>query len=273
MGWLMTKKKYNVLRNEPNKNDIMKKIWSLILLLLLLPYTGEARKKVLFIGDSITDAGWGRSGGSPKPTSERNLTDLNHIYGHGFMFLCAAHYQSEYPEADYEFFNRGISGDTLEKLEKRWKTDALDIQPDVLTLLVGINDVYDFLRDCEGDFDFSAWEQRYRALLDSSLAANPELKLVLGAPFIANVGSMRKKTDYAKREALVKGCAEVVKRIAEDYKAVYLPFDKLFEKLNTETPESRSTYWIWDGVHPTAAGHQRMANLWIKAVDKKRWLK
>ncbi len=244
----------------------MKKIWSIMLLLLLLPYSGDARKKILFIGDSITDGAWGLSS---KPSSERNQTDMNHIYGHGFMFLCAAHYQGEYPEADYQFFNRGISGDTLEKLEKRWKTDALDINPDVLSLLIGINDVYGY----EGDFDFRAWEQRYRKLLDSALEVNPDLKIVLCAPFIAYTGSTRKRTDYAKSEALVKGCAEIVKRIADDYKAILLPYDKLFEKLNAEIPESRSTYWIWDGIHPTAAGHQRMADLWIKAVDKKKWLK
>ncbi len=251
----------------------MKKFWCFMLLLALLPYTGEARKKVLFIGDSITDAGWGRSGGSSKPTSERDLKDLNHIYGHGFMFLCAAHYQGEYPAEDHEFFNRGISGDTLEGLENRWQSDAIDLQPDVLSLLIGTNDVGHFLKKGNGDFDFVQWEQRYRKLLDASLAANPQLKLVICAPFVANTGSMRRKARYEEREALIKECVKVVKRIAKDYNAVYLPFDELFAKLIAKTPETQSTYWIWDGVHPTAAGHQRMAKMWIKAVDKKGWLK
>lgn len=75
--------------------------------------------KILFIGDSITDGNWG--GGNAKPSSQRSLWDMNHIYGHGFMFLCAAHYMSENPNAEYEFFNRGISGNSLYGLENAGK--------------------------------------------------------------------------------------------------------------------------------------------------------
>ena len=95
--------------------------------------------KILFIGDSITDGNWGSGDG--KPSSERTLWDMNHIYGHGFMYLCASHYLGEYPQYEYEFFNRGISGNSLYDLEKRWQEDVLDINPDVLSILVGINDI------------------------------------------------------------------------------------------------------------------------------------
>ena len=252
----------------------MRQLKVIIVVMLLLPAVAVwGGKKVLFIGDSITDGAWGSSGGGAKPSSERTLWDMNHIYGHGYMYLCAAHYQGRYPSREYEFYNRGISGNTLDDLEKRWQTDVLDIQPDVLSVLIGTNDINMFLKEGVGAFDLKDWERRYRQLLDKALAANPDLRLILCAPFTANTGNMRKSTDYGDREALIQDCADVVKRIAQDYKAVYLPFNRLFAGLIENTPETQSTYWIWDGIHPTAAGHRRMADMWIKAVDKKKLLK
>lgn len=78
-------------------------------------------QRVLYIGDSVTDGGWGRSGGSALPSEKRNHGDLNHVYGHSYMMLCAAHYQSLYPYGNLEFFNRSISGNTLTDLEQRWE--------------------------------------------------------------------------------------------------------------------------------------------------------
>ena len=77
--------------------------------LLLLACTTLHAQRVLYIGDSVTDGGWGRSGGSMAPSHERNQKDLNHIYGHSYMLFCAAHYESTQPYAGLQFFNRGIS--------------------------------------------------------------------------------------------------------------------------------------------------------------------
>lgn len=226
--------------------------------------------KVLYIGDSITDGNWGGGG---KPSSARNLWDMNHIFGSGYMYLCAAHYMGNYPEREYQFFNRGISGNTLDDLENRWETDVLNLQPDVLSILVGTNDV-DQHQKKEGTkpFDFEAWEKKYRSLLDRSLKANSGLKLVIAAPFVANTGSMRKTTDYQQRDSLVRQCARIVKKIAHDYKAVYLPYGELFDSILQKESSSSDMYWLWDGVHPTAAGHKRMADMWIERVDKKHIL-
>ena len=101
---------------------------------LLLHASGP---RVLFIGDSITDGNWGNACGMPKPTAERSLWDMNHIYGSGYMYLCASHYQGDFPEKEYAFFNRGISGNTLRDLEKRWEEDVIGMKPDVLSVLVG----------------------------------------------------------------------------------------------------------------------------------------
>ncbi|WP_300154083.1 sialate O-acetylesterase [Bacteroides sp.] len=223
--------------------------------------------RILFIGDSITDGNWGAAGG-PKPSSQRNLWDMNHIYGSGYMYLCASHYQGNYPEKEYRFFNRGISGNTLSDLEKRWKEDAIEMHPDVLSVLIGTNDIHHYLRSGKKEpFDFEAWERRYRVLLDSSLKANPKLKIVLAAPFVANTGTMRNSKNFAERDNMVRHCAAIVERIAHDYQAIYLPYHTMFDELLKNRPTSQNTYWIWDGIHPTPAGHSRMADMWIERVD------
>lgn len=224
--------------------------------------------RILFIGDSITDGNWGNACGMAKPVSERNLWDMNHIYGSGYMYLCASYYQGNYPEKEYDFFNRGISGNTLQDLEKRWEEDVVGIKPDVLSVLVGTNDIHYCLQgDRKEPFDFVSWEKRYRSLLDRSLKANPGLKIVLGAPFVANVGNMRKSGDFAERDSLVRHCATIVEKIAQDYRAVYLPYNMMFDDLSKTCPVSKDTYWIWDGIHPTPAGHRRMADMWIEYVN------
>ncbi|MCC8153957.1 MAG: hypothetical protein LIP01_06940 [Tannerellaceae bacterium] len=76
--------------------------------------------RILYIGDSITDGNWG---GGNNPSEERNHWDWNHLYGSGYVYLCVAHFMGYYPENEYIFFNRGISGNTVEDMEKRWQKD------------------------------------------------------------------------------------------------------------------------------------------------------
>ena len=118
---------------------------------LLLTCSTLHAQRVLYIGDSVTDGGWGRSGGSMAPSDQRNQKDLNHIYGHSYMMLCAAHYESTQPYAGLKFFNRGISGNTLDDLKERWQQDVLDLKPDILSVLIGTNDVWNYIK--EHDFE------------------------------------------------------------------------------------------------------------------------
>jgi alpha-L-fucosidase len=236
----------------------------LIAVMLLIVMESFAGRRILFIGDSVTDGGWGNSAGSAKPTSERNLWDQNHIYGHSYMMLCAAHYQSERPDMNVEFLNRGISGDDLSRLEKRWEEDVIRLHPDVLSLLVGTNDIHYYLQAHEEKpFDFAGWEKRYRDLLDRARKQNPKVELLLGTPFVAKVGKIGKADDYAMRDSLIAQLDTIVCHIAHDYNATLLRNDLLFAGLKGE-----KSHWIWDGIHPTAAGHQRMADLWISQCDK-----
>ena len=222
----------------------------------------KGRRRVLYIGDSITDSGWGLSGGSALQTSQRNLTDMGHILGHGYAMLCGAWLQSNYDTVEYEVLDRGISGNTLANLNTRWQQDVIDLNPDVLSVLIGTNDINEYLQDDQtGDFDYDAWETMYRNLLNMMKLKNPNVKLVLGAPFVG-----RKSKNYETRKNMVAECALRVKKIAGDMGATYIAFDELFENLADNQPNE--AYWIWDGIHPTPAGHYKMFELWMdKAAD------
>lgn len=222
-------------------------------------------RSVLYIGDSITDGAWGRSNGGAQPSDKRSLGDQNHIYGHSYVMLCAAHYQSAYPMTDYKFYNRGISGDGIDELVKRWQQDALDLHPDVVSILIGTNDVNAYIGRKQNNpaetFDMTTWEKKYRQLLDQLRSANPLVKIFLGTPFVAKEGNVGKQSDFFLRKQLIHEMGEVVRHIANDYGAVVLPYDEIFESLIVDQP--RPGYWIWDGIHPTPADHQKMSELWI----------
>ena len=238
------------------------------ILLLLAAVLPVCAQRVVFIGDSVTDGGWGRSSDLGRPAAERNLKDLNHIYGHSYMIFCASHYQTSQPERPLEFFNRGISGDDLARIEARWDDDALALEPDVLSLLVGINDTYLHVRNHAGEeFDFAGWESRYRALLDRARQANPSLRIMLGTPFIARVGKNGAADNYPVCESIVARLDDIIVRVAADYGAAVVRYDQMFAALAEQYPAVDAGHWIWDGIHPTAAGHRLMAERWIAAFD------
>ena len=242
-----------------------------VIILSLLPAFGASPvtqgKKVVFIGDSITDGNWGCVNGYKPTSAERSHTDFNHIYGHSYMMLVASDIQSKRPKAGYQFFNRGFSGHKLIDLEGRWKEDVLDLEPDVVSVLVGVNDMGSYMRDGsenKAPFDFEGWKERYRSLLLQTKERNPSVRLVLCTPFLAKEGSTGKLADYGEREKMVSRLAESVRELCSETGATLVPLDELFKKLIASEPSPR--YWIWDGVHPTPAGHRRMADLWEKKV-------
>ena len=245
----------------------------ILIWLFFLLITGEAvwakGPKVLFIGDSITDGNWGNSDGTAQPSSVRNHWDMNHIYGSGYMYLCASYYQGNYPEREYQFFNRGISGNTLNDLKNRWEEDAVAIHADVVSVLIGTNDVnVYFKKKGREPFDFTSWERTYRSLLDSLRCDNPQVRFVLDEPFTACTGNMKKTDDFALRDSLIRHLGEIILQIAVDYDAVFIPYALMSHNLRDESVNLPDTYWIWDGIHPTPAGHKRMADLWIEEIEK-----
>lgn len=157
----------------------------------------------------------------------------------------------------------------LNDLKNRWREDALAIHADVVSILIGTNDVNEYLGKKDGRaFDFVSWKQTYRELLDSLRRDNPQVKIVLCEPFTACTGNMKKTDDFALRDSLIQRLGKITSQIAADYDAAFIPYASMFHRLLTESSNLPDTYWIWDGIHPTPAGHKRMADLWMEQIEK-----
>ena len=238
----------------------------LILSLLILSFSltiSAQGSRVLFIGDSITDGDWGLANGQP---SANRRDDLNHIFGHGYQSICAYYLQGHWPDRQYQCFNRGISGHTLQDLENRWKEDVLDLRPDVLSILIGTNDVGRAINNKQTSFDIQGWKAQYARLLNQVKSVNPDVKFILCTPFAEDSGN--KGEAYAKRREWVDLCSQAVRELAKEFGAQCLDYDVMFDTMLRKYPQLSANYWIWDSVHPTPAGHQKMADMWLKAFRK-----
>ena len=212
--------------------------------------------KILFQGDSITD------GARLKPVEKR--WDKNHQIGHSYAYIVSAKLGFEDPHK-YEFVNRGISGNDIFCLENRWEEDAIEVDPDILSILVGINgngrtDDGRYV----GDFDanLAAHEAGYRRILDRSLKKNPSLKIIIIESFVLPVGVF--KADYEDFYAKLTKICEATARIASDYGAVFIPMQEEIERLAKESGDP--SLWLWDGIHPTERCHWLLANRWLDAA-------
>ena len=247
-----------------NRRDFLKRITALGMVstvapgfLGAMPETVETTSKegegftFLFQGDSITDGNRTRN------------NDWNHVMGHGYAYIIASKLWYEFPEKGFHFFNRGISGNKVTDLAARWQTDTLDLKPDVLSILVGINGVSALLA---GNKAFAAeqYEQDYRNLLKQTRQQLPNVQLVLGEPFILPVGKV--ETQWAAYEGEVRKRQQMVERLSAEFNAIPVKFQQAFDKALAKAP---AEYWIWDGIHPMPAGHELMAREWIKQVSTK----
>ena len=230
-----------------------------IVLSLLSVFMFAKGKRVLFIGDSITDGAWGNSKVWNTPSEERNQTDQNHIYGHGYMMIAAADIQARYPEEGWEFFNRGISGNTLNNLSARWEKDVLALHPDIVSILIGTNDVDKCMST---GINTDEWGAKFRSLLDMVLKENPNARFVLCTPFVAEVGKIA-NSNYTKREQMIANLACEIERISLEYPCVLVPFRSLLSETLSKHPSVPAAYWIWDGIHPSPAMHSLMAHEWL----------
>ncbi len=198
--------------------------------------------RILFQGDSITDGGRGRN------------ADLNHILGHCYAYIIAAKYGAMLPERHLTFLNRGISGNKVSDLTQRWKADTLDLKPDILSILIGINDL-------NGNVSAEVYEQQYDKLLADTVKALPNARLVLCEPFGLPVGHF--KDNWPKHRADLQERQQIVAKLGVKYHAVVVHMQKVFDDACNRAP---ADYWIWDGVHPTYSGHQLMADEWVRMV-------
>ena len=203
---------------------------------------------ILFQGDSITDAGRNRSA-----AGENNAAAL----GGGYPLIAASHMLRAHPDSALRIFNRGVSGDKTPALQARWETDTIALKPDILSILVGVNDLWHKL---SGGYSGTVadFESQYNDLLQSSRQALPNVRLVILEPFVLVTGAVDAKwfPEFDERRA-------VTARVAKRTGATFIPLQSMFTQLARSAPPS---YWLADGVHPTIAGHAAIADRWREAV-------
>lgn len=201
---------------------------------------------VLFQGDSITDAGRDRSEMKP---------NLALALGTGYCCQIASRLLHDRPGDGLHFYNRGINGDRVPDLLARWQRDAIDLNPDIVNILVGVNDSWGFM---DGRSDLTTFETAYRALLDTTKKQLPATQLILAEPFALLYGVVTE--EFMPH---LQARQRVVKQLANEYGIGFVPFQKPFDDALSLAPAS---YWTYDGIHPTAAGHQILADAWLRAI-------
>ncbi len=209
-------------------------------------------KTILFQGDSITDAGRWRD-------------DPDHL-GMGYPLLVASKLGYGYP-GEYKFVNRGISGNKSVDVAARLKEDIIDVSPDYMSLLVGVNDVWHGI-------DYNWWatcedlERSLREIIEKTREARPDVKIMLLEPYILHeyaTASTDEKPDKWERFVDEVGKRQrITKEIAKEYSLPLIPLQRLFD----EAAERAGVKpFSEDGVHPTPAGHELIARAWIETFE------
>ncbi len=206
-------------------------------------------KVILFQGDSITDAHRDK-----KTQVANNLRGL----GLGYPAHIAGGLLRDEAELGLQIHNRGISGHKVPDLDARWETDAIDIEPGILSILVGVNDIWHKLN---GRYDGTpeVYRDGLEALLDRTRLALPETTLVICEPFVLKCGAVDETwfPEFETRRAYAE-------EVAAKAGAIWVPFQKMFN--NAVAAGTAPEYWAADGVHPTVAGHALMAQTWRETV-------
>ena len=204
---------------------------------------------ILFQGDSITDAGRDK---------ESTAANNSRALGSGYALLAGANLLHQHASKQLTVYNKGISGNKVHQLDARWEEDCIAIKPNILSILIGVNDYWHTL---SGNYDgtIEVYRNDYRKLLDRTLKALPGVKLIIGEPFAVN--NVKAVTDdwfpaFDEYRAAAK-------EIADEYGAAFIPYQKVFDEASKKAPAS---YWTSDGVHTTLAGAQLMAEAWLQTV-------
>jgi lysophospholipase L1-like esterase len=206
---------------------------------------------ILFQGDSITDAGRDRA--RYYPNDARGM-------GVGYVHQIVTSLLGKHPDKQLECYNRGISGNKVFQLADRWEDDCLHLSPDVLSILIGVNDFWHTL-SYNYDGTVEIYERDLRRLLDRTKASLPNVQLVIGEPFAVQGGSAITGEWFPE----FNGYRQAAEAIATDYQAIFIPYQSIFDKALDVAPVS---YWCPDGVHPSLAGAYLMAEAWMEAVEE-----
>ncbi len=201
-------------------------------------------KTILFQGDSITDAGRSRE-------NDSNM-------GHGYSTLVKGVLGFEQP-GEYQFINRGISGNRVIDLYARIKMDIINLKPDVMSILIGVNDVWHEVSR-ENGVDAEKYYKIYSMLIEEIKEALPDIKIIILEPFVLKASATQEAWDVFHTEVCKR--AEKAKAIAEKYQLTFVPLQDKFDEVMKSCP---ADYWLHDGVHPTTMGHELIKREWLEA--------
>ena len=210
------------------------------------PFELKQGTTILFQGDSITDAG--RNKKDPQP---------NDRLGRGYPAHVAGGLLGKHTCLGLQIHNRGISGNKVPDLAARWQQDAIDIKPDLLSILIGVNDIWHKLN---GRYDGTVedYETGFRALLKRTQEALPKTQIVICEPFVLKCGAVKDNwfPEFDQRRA-------VAGKMAKEFNLTFVPFQSMFDDATKAAPPE---FWARDGVHPSTEGHALMAQTWREVV-------
>jgi len=199
--------------------------------------------KILFQGDSITDAG-------------RDRSDVHNLGG-GYPKYAAELIKAAYPDTEFEFINLGISGNRAENLRDRWTEDAIAYQPDVISILIGINDTWH--RAANKDWmPHEYFEECYRGILER-VKKETNAKIIMLEQFMLPVPD--KEFFHIDLDPKI----QITRKLAREYADVFIPLDGLFAAAAVEAP---ATDFAADGVHPAEKGKLLIAEQYLAAFKK-----
>ena len=210
-------------------------------------------KIILFQGDSITDAGRAR--------------DNEHNAGHGYSTLVKAELGFENP-GKYVFYNRGISGNRVLDMYARIINDVLNLKPDYMSVLIGVNDIWHGI-DRNNGTGLERYEGVYSLFIEDIISELPNTKIMIMEPFVLKGTATDNREDQPNRwQKFSTGVYEIAKaarRVAKKYDLKFIELQKCFnEACDIQEP----SYWLADGVHPTAMGHELIKHEWIKSFNQ-----
>lgn len=206
---------------------------------------------ILFQGDSITDSDRDRSDNMPN-----NISSL----GKGFVFDIYKYLDQARQHYNLSIYNRGISGNKTSELLARWPEDCVALKPDILNILVGVND-YWHKRGKNNNQSLQEYSDSYERLIDITKQRLPKTHIVVCEPFILSNTSV---VNDSWLEPFSK-YRTVAETLAKRNNLTWVPLQKIFNKAVKYAPE---TYWLLDGVHPTNAGVDLISQSWLHFVFK-----
>lgn len=216
------------------------------------------QKRIVFWGDSITDS-------LRDQQLEKDATGYSRITGSGYVRLIEASLGFDYPR-QYEILNKGISGDRIVDLYARIKRDIINLKPDVISILVGINDVGHEIAHNNG-VDAEKFELVYNLIIQEIQKALPNVKIMILEPFVLPGICTEDNEKYPDRWATFSAETRLrqlaAKAVAQKYGLIFVPLQEAFERANATVGEKG--YWLGDGVHPKASGHELIKRKWLEA--------